>query len=197
MSTTLTANGSSKASTPTLSNHRSTKSANSLLDKVTILTNGSSSNEDKTRKEKSHLSASDALRTKVTLKNNQQMTCLSLLDNDCLKTPTVPDLIKTPTTLGSPTKSISNFAHLDDLNTPRLCLGSGTPKNQGQAFFGDHEPLLTGTSWRTAKTIFLLLKLPIKNYKKLKLIVNFQPILKFLPMFRNPHRLTLRVSQQF
>lgn len=147
MSTTLTANGSSNASTPTLSSHRSTKSANSLLEKVSILTNGtasSGSGEGKPRKENSHLSASDALRTKVTLKNNQQMTCLSLLDNDCLKTPTVPDLIRTPTTLGSPTKAISALAHVDELNTPSLCLGSCTPKNQGQAFFGEHEPLLTG-----------------------------------------------------
>lgn len=147
MSTTLATNGSSNASTPTLASHRTSKPSNSLLDKVTILTNGSSatgSAEGKIRKENNHLSASDALRTKVTLKNNQQMACLSLLDNDCLKTPTVPDLMKTPTTLGSPTKAVSALAHVDELNTPGLCLSSCTPKNQPQAFFGEHEPLLTG-----------------------------------------------------
>ncbi|CAK5007389.1 unnamed protein product [Meloidogyne enterolobii] len=33
--------------------------------------------------------------------------------------------------------------HIDELNTP-LCLNSATPKSQHpQAFFGDHEPLLT------------------------------------------------------
>jgi hypothetical protein len=147
MTNKVTDNGSSNVSTPTLNSHRSTKSANSLLEKVSILANvsaSSASNEGKTRKENSHLSASDALRTKVTLKNNQQMTCLSLLDNDCLKTPTIPDLIRTPTTLGSPNKSLSAaFAHNDELSTP-MCLNSGTPKSQGQAFFGEHEPLLTG-----------------------------------------------------
>jgi hypothetical protein len=72
------------------------------------------------------------------------MTCLSILDNDYLKTPTVPDLLKTPTILGSPTKSNSSYmAHADELNTPGLCLSSCTPKNAPQAFFGDHEPLLT------------------------------------------------------
>lgn len=81
----------------------------------------------------------------ITLKNNQQMTCLSLSDMDCLKTPTVPDLLRTPTTLGSPTKSASCLAHADELNTPGLCFNSCTPKNHGQAFFGENEPLLTGT----------------------------------------------------
>lgn len=143
MSTTL-ANGSSTATTPTLNSHRSTKAANSLLEKVTIIANGSSTpGEGKTRKESNHLSASDALRNKVTLKNNQQMTCLSLIDNDCLKTPTIPDLMKTPTTLESPTKAASTLAHADELNTPSLCLSSCTP-NKVQAFFGEHEPLLTG-----------------------------------------------------
>ncbi|KAH7695629.1 zinc finger protein, partial [Aphelenchoides avenae] len=79
----------------------------------------------------------------ITLKNNQQMTCLSLGDMDCLKTPTVPDLLRTPTTLGSPTKSASCLAHADELNTPGLCFNSCTPKNHGQAFFGENEPLLT------------------------------------------------------
>jgi hypothetical protein len=139
-------------STPTLTTHRSSKSANGILEKVNIISNGSSTNgEPKTRKENNHLSASDALRTKVTLKNNQQMTCLSLLDNDCLKTPTVPDLMKTPTTLGSPTKAVSALAHADELNTPSLCFGSCTPKNQVQAFFGEHEPLLTGELTRKFK----------------------------------------------
>ncbi|KAK0396520.1 hypothetical protein QR680_001748 [Steinernema hermaphroditum] len=61
---------------------------------------------------------------------------------DCLKTPTMMDLLKTPTVLGSPKGSC--MAHADELNTPRLCLSSCTPKNQ-QAFFGDHEPLLPTT----------------------------------------------------
>ncbi|KAI6235402.1 Early growth response protein 1 [Aphelenchoides besseyi] len=140
MSTTL-ANAASGNTTPTLSTHRPTKT--SILDKVNMLaavTNGGI--EGKQRKDGANLSASDALRNKVTLKNNQQMTCLSLVDNDCLKTPTVPDLMKTPTTLSSPTKATSSLAHADELNTPSLCLSSCTPKNQ-QAFFGEHEPLLT------------------------------------------------------
>ncbi|KAI6176950.1 Early growth response protein 1 [Aphelenchoides bicaudatus] len=148
MSSTMTANNSSNASTPTLNGHRSTKPSNGLIEKVTILTNGAATPNEpaevKTPKQNNRLSASDALRTKVTLKNNQQMTCLSLLDNDCLKTPTIPELMRTPTTLGSPTKNtISALAHVDELNTPSLCLSSHTPKNQSQAFFGDHEPLLT------------------------------------------------------
>uniref|UniRef100_A0A183BR45 Protein krueppel n=1 Tax=Globodera pallida TaxID=36090 RepID=A0A183BR45_GLOPA len=37
----------------------------------------------------------------------------------------------------------SQLIHIDELNTP-LCLNSATPKSQhSQAFFGDHEPLLT------------------------------------------------------
>jgi hypothetical protein len=92
----------------------------------------------------------------ITLKNNQQMTCLSLLDNDYLKTPTVPDLLKTPTILGSPTKSNSSYmAHADELNTPGLCLSSCTPKNAPQAFFGDHEPLLTGNQNKKSKRNFI------------------------------------------
>jgi hypothetical protein len=136
MSTTF-ANGTSN--TPTINGHRK---STSILEKV-LTANGAAA-ECKEHKKNNHLSASDALRTKVTLKNNQQMTCLSLIDNDCLKTPTVPDLMKTPTTLGSPSKSVSALAHADELNTPSLCMNSCTPKNQPQAFFGDHEPLLTG-----------------------------------------------------
>lgn len=71
---------------------------------------------------------------------------LALMDTDYLiKTPslTVPDLLRTPT-IGSPIKfaSSSSCLHVDDLNTPSM--GSSTPKNHGQAFFGEHEPLLTG-----------------------------------------------------
>lgn len=72
---------------------------------------------------------------------------LALMDTTAdylLKTPSVPDLLKTPT-IGSPIKSAasSSCLHVDDLNTPSMCLNSSTPKNTGQAFFGD-EPLLTG-----------------------------------------------------
>ncbi|KAL3115834.1 hypothetical protein niasHT_007134 [Heterodera trifolii] len=68
-------------------------------------------------------------------------------------TPKIPDLLRTPTALltsptntcaggGSGPKS-SQLVHIDELNTP-LCLNSATPKSQhSQAFFGDHEPLLT------------------------------------------------------
>ncbi|KAI6240890.1 Early growth response protein 1 [Aphelenchoides fujianensis] len=138
MSTTL-ANGASGNTTPTLSTHRTGKA--SIMDKVNML--AAVGGIDGKRKDGSHLSASDALRNKVTLKNNQQMTCLSIVDNECLKTPTVPDLLKTPTTLSSPSKAASSLAHADELNTPSLCLSSCTPKNQVQAFFGEHEPLLT------------------------------------------------------
>lgn len=88
-------------------------------------------------------------KTKITLKNNHQMQCLSLLDNnDCLKTPTVPDMLKTPTINTSQTKSTTNNfnGHVgDDLSTPSICLSTSLPpKNLPQAFFGDHEPLLNG-----------------------------------------------------
>uniref|UniRef100_A0A915DM09 Uncharacterized protein n=1 Tax=Ditylenchus dipsaci TaxID=166011 RepID=A0A915DM09_9BILA len=77
---------------------------------------------------------------------------LSLMDHNSnennlfLKTPTLgmmPDLLRTPT-INSPTKSTSSQClHVDDLNTPSL-LHSSTPKGHStQAFFGDHEPLLT------------------------------------------------------
>uniref|UniRef100_A0A1I7ZI97 Protein krueppel n=1 Tax=Steinernema glaseri TaxID=37863 RepID=A0A1I7ZI97_9BILA len=68
---------------------------------------------------------------------------------ECLKTPTMMDLLKTPTVLGSPKGSC--MAHADELNTPRLCLSSCTPKNQ-QAFFGDHEPLLPANIGATCLT---------------------------------------------
>lgn len=72
---------------------------------------------------------------------------LALIDTDyLLKTPSVPDLLKTPA-IGSPIKSASSSSclHVEDLNTPSMCTpkSSNTPKNIGQAFFGD-EPLLTG-----------------------------------------------------
>nr|CAD2197848.1 unnamed protein product [Meloidogyne enterolobii] len=64
-------------------------------------------------------------------------------------TPKIPDTLRTPTALlTSPTNSSassksSQLMHIDELNTP-LCLNSATPKSQHpQAFFGDHEPLLT------------------------------------------------------
>jgi len=71
---------------------------------------------------------------------------------DYLKTPTVPDLLRTPTMMMvSPTSkspkqpNSSCMMHIDELNTPSFGLNSSTPKNaHTQAFFGDHEPLLTG-----------------------------------------------------
>lgn len=76
---------------------------------------------------------------------------LSLSDNDSLKTPTAlgnTDVtLKTPTALGSPTKGpLSAGTHVDELITPKLNLNSfSAPNTQTQAFFGEHEPLLTGT----------------------------------------------------
>ncbi|CAD5217091.1 unnamed protein product [Bursaphelenchus okinawaensis] len=62
----------------------------------------------------------------ITLKNNQQMNCLRLVEtSDCLRTPT---MTRTPT-ISSPLKTAASLVHADDLNTPSL--------------FGDHEPLLT------------------------------------------------------
>ena len=80
------------------------------------------------------------------------LSSASLLPNGgFLETPTpkIPDLLRTPTALlTSPTNTAgskcSQLVHIDELNTP-LCLNSATPKSQhSQAFFGDHEPLLTG-----------------------------------------------------
>uniref|UniRef100_A0A915C5L1 C2H2-type domain-containing protein n=2 Tax=Parascaris univalens TaxID=6257 RepID=A0A915C5L1_PARUN len=74
---------------------------------------------------------------------------LSLNDNDSLKTPTVLGntevTLRTPTILGSPTKGpLSAVGHGDELTTPRLSLSAySTPNTQAQAFFGEHEPLLT------------------------------------------------------
>ncbi|CAJ0949830.1 unnamed protein product, partial [Mesorhabditis belari] len=62
---------------------------------------------------------------------------LSISDHDCLRTPTMSDILKTPTILGSPTK-----LNMGDAITPRLSLSALAP-SVGQAFFGDHEPLLT------------------------------------------------------
>uniref|UniRef100_A0A914Y1V9 Uncharacterized protein n=1 Tax=Panagrolaimus superbus TaxID=310955 RepID=A0A914Y1V9_9BILA len=84
-------------------------------------------------------------KSKITLKNNQQMQCLSIFDgNDCLKTPTVPDMLKTPTITVSPTKHANYLGHVDDLNTPGVSLNPCPTTNNTQAFFGDHEPLFTG-----------------------------------------------------
>lgn len=74
---------------------------------------------------------------------------LSLNDNDSLKTPTAlgnTDVtLKTPTVLGSPTKGpFSAGTHVDELITPKLSLNNfSTPNIHTQAFFGEHEPLLT------------------------------------------------------
>lgn len=69
---------------------------------------------------------------------------LALMDTTTDYLLKTPDLLKTPT-IGSPIKSAasSSCLHVDDLNTPSMCLSSSTPKSTGQAFFGD-EPLLTG-----------------------------------------------------
>uniref|UniRef100_A0A7E4W0H6 Zinc finger protein n=1 Tax=Panagrellus redivivus TaxID=6233 RepID=A0A7E4W0H6_PANRE len=83
-------------------------------------------------------------KNKITLKNNHQMQCLSILDgNDCLKTPTVPELLKTPTVTISPTKSNFLSGSADDLHTPSSFLNQCQSKNHAQAFFGDHDALLT------------------------------------------------------
>ncbi|KAE9412933.1 hypothetical protein Angca_005433 [Angiostrongylus cantonensis] len=65
---------------------------------------------------------------------------LTLSDHDCLKTPTMSDMLKTPTILGSPTKSTP----LTIDGTPRIHHFNGIAPQNNQAFFGDHEPLLTG-----------------------------------------------------
>uniref|UniRef100_A0A0R3RUH6 Early growth response protein n=1 Tax=Elaeophora elaphi TaxID=1147741 RepID=A0A0R3RUH6_9BILA len=86
----------------------------------------------------------------VSLNNsNAEPVGLSLNDNDSLKTPTAlgnTDVtLKTPTVLGSPTKGpLSAGTHVDELITPKLNLNNfSTPNAQTQAFFGEHEPLLT------------------------------------------------------
>ncbi|OZC08056.1 zinc finger, C2H2 type [Onchocerca flexuosa] len=86
----------------------------------------------------------------VSLNNsNTESVGLSLNDNDSLKTPTAlgnTDVtLKTPTVLGSPTKGpLSAGTHVDELITPKLSLNNfSAPNNQTQAFFGEHEPLLT------------------------------------------------------
>uniref|UniRef100_A0AC35EUD9 C2H2-type domain-containing protein n=1 Tax=Panagrolaimus sp. PS1159 TaxID=55785 RepID=A0AC35EUD9_9BILA len=92
-------------------------------------------------------------KSKITLKNNQQMQCLSIFDgNDCLKTPTVPDMLKTPTITVSPTKHANYLGHVDDLNTPGVCLNPCPTTNNTQAFFGDHEPLFTGSAGASTTT---------------------------------------------
>ncbi|KHN70838.1 Early growth response protein 1 [Toxocara canis] len=85
----------------------------------------------------------------VALHNSIKPVGLSLNDNDSLKTPTVLGntevTLRTPTILGSPTKGpLSAVGHGDELTTPRLSLSAySTPNTQAQAFFGEHEPLLT------------------------------------------------------
>ncbi|MFH4978431.1 hypothetical protein AB6A40_005140 [Gnathostoma spinigerum] len=85
----------------------------------------------------------------VALHNNSKPIGLCLNDGDSLKTPTLLGnsevTLRTPTILGSPTKGpLSAATHSDDLITPKLNLSTyPTPNTQAQAFFGDHEPLLT------------------------------------------------------
>lgn len=64
---------------------------------------------------------------------------LALSDNDCLKTPTMSDMLKTPTTLTSPMKSSS----VTD-NDTRGNTANGSTSSVTQAFFGDNEPFLSG-----------------------------------------------------
>lgn len=85
----------------------------------------------------------------VTLNGNMKPVGLSLNDNDSLKTPTILGnsevALKTPTLLGSPTKGpLSTIGHCEELTTPKFSLNSYSSNNQTQAFFGEHEPLLTG-----------------------------------------------------
>ncbi|EFO27913.1 zinc finger protein [Loa loa] len=81
--------------------------------------------------------------------SNAEPVGLCLNDNDSLKTPTAlgnTDVtLKTPTVLGSPTKGpLSAGTHIDELITPKLNLNNfSAPNTQTQAFFGEHEPLLT------------------------------------------------------
>ena len=79
----------------------------------------------------------------ITLHSSTKPVGLSLVDNDSLKTPT----LRTPTILGSPTKGpLSAVSHGDELLTPRLSFSAfSNQAGHAQAFFGDHEPLLTGT----------------------------------------------------
>uniref|UniRef100_A0A1I8ER02 Zinc finger protein n=3 Tax=Wuchereria bancrofti TaxID=6293 RepID=A0A1I8ER02_WUCBA len=86
----------------------------------------------------------------VSLNNsNTESVGLNLNDNDSLKTPTAlgnTDVtLKTPTVLGSPTKGpLSAGTHADELITPKLNLNNfSAPNIHTQAFFGEHEPLLT------------------------------------------------------
>ncbi|KAF7632158.1 hypothetical protein Mgra_00008410 [Meloidogyne graminicola] len=94
-------------------------------------------------------------------------------------TPKIPDTLRTPTALlTSPTNSStssksSQLMHIDELNTP-LCLNSATPKSQhSQAFFGDHEPLLTANIEITSTVVSASLNHP-NNSKHSNSFHNFK-----------------------
>ncbi|VDN56391.1 unnamed protein product [Dracunculus medinensis] len=94
----------------------------------------------------------------VTLNGNMKPVGLSLNDNDSLKTPTILGnsevALKTPTLLGSPTKGpLSTIGHCEELTTPKFSLNSYSSNNQTQAFFGEHEPLLTGPSGASTSAV--------------------------------------------
>ena len=83
---------------------------------------------------------------------NSSKPQLSIADHDCLKTPTMSDMLKTPTILGSPTK----IPNGDDVCTPRLSISAFQPSH-GQAFFGDHEPFITGRrDWGVKKGVKII-----------------------------------------
>lgn len=122
----------------------------------------------------------------VSLNNsNTESVGLSLNDNDSLKTPTAlgnTDVtLKTPTVLGSPTKGpLSAGTHVDELVTPKLSLNNfSAPNNQTQAFFGEHEPLLTGIFfsgyYREIFSVFSFCKILLRiiNFEILRCILTF------------------------
>uniref|UniRef100_A0A0N5AU61 Early growth response protein n=1 Tax=Syphacia muris TaxID=451379 RepID=A0A0N5AU61_9BILA len=110
----------------------------------------------------------------ITLHNSTKPVGLNLVDNDSLKTPT----LQTPTVLGSPTKGpLSAVSHGDDLLTPRLNISAfSNQASHAQAFFGDHEPLLSGV-------LLLLVGILYKFYENIFLglsatVFQFSPIVE-------------------
>ncbi|CAI4225317.1 unnamed protein product [Auanema sp. JU1783] len=66
---------------------------------------------------------------------------LSLSDHDCLKTPTMSDMLRTPTTLTSPMKS----SYSNNESDGRLCALNGITPVRNQAFFGENDNFLSGS----------------------------------------------------
>ncbi|CAD6184972.1 unnamed protein product [Caenorhabditis auriculariae] len=79
------------------------------------------------------------MRTAPSLLKPPSKPLLSLSDHDCLRTPTMSDMLKTPTILSSPKQTPLTLE-----GTPRFQHFSGFTPQNNQTFFGDHEPLLTG-----------------------------------------------------